>query len=106
MEMIQILSSTVAREPHRIAGPPTGSTAMAVIVGAVYLGKVRRLVAFGAFVEIIPETDGLLHARSRLPLAEGSFPPTLPYAIPLFVILPLLLRASYIRFLSGLVAAA
>ncbi|MFQ5926650.1 MAG: polyribonucleotide nucleotidyltransferase [Terriglobia bacterium] len=30
-------------------------------VGKVYLGKVARLVDFGAFVEIFPGTDGLLH---------------------------------------------
>jgi polyribonucleotide nucleotidyltransferase len=27
----------------------------------VYLGKVKRIVDFGAFVEILPNTDGLLH---------------------------------------------
>lgn len=30
-------------------------------VGKVYEGKVRRITAFGAFIEIIPGTDGLLH---------------------------------------------
>jgi len=30
-------------------------------VGKVYLGKVVRLAEFGAFVEIFPGTDGLLH---------------------------------------------
>src|SRR6202451_3597366 len=30
-------------------------------VGKTYLGKVTRLAVFGAFVEIIPGTDGLLH---------------------------------------------
>jgi len=30
-------------------------------VGKIYLGKVVRLVEFGAFVEIFPGTDGLLH---------------------------------------------
>src|SRR5262252_1105258 len=30
-------------------------------VGKTYLGKVSRLAEFGAFVEIIPGTDGLLH---------------------------------------------
>jgi polyribonucleotide nucleotidyltransferase len=30
-------------------------------VGAIYLGKVRRIVDFGAFVEILPGTDGLVH---------------------------------------------
>ena len=30
-------------------------------VGKVYLGKVVRLAEFGAFVELFPGTDGLLH---------------------------------------------
>ena len=30
-------------------------------VGKVYEGRVRRITAFGAFLEIIPGTDGLLH---------------------------------------------
>lgn len=30
-------------------------------MGKTYLGKVQRIVDFGAFVEIIPGTDGLLH---------------------------------------------
>ena len=30
-------------------------------VGEVYLGKVKNIVAFGAFVEILPGKDGLLH---------------------------------------------
>jgi polyribonucleotide nucleotidyltransferase len=30
-------------------------------VGKVYTGRVRRLMEFGAFVEIFPGTDGLLH---------------------------------------------
>ena len=30
-------------------------------VGKTYLGKVQRIVDFGAFVEILPGTDGLLH---------------------------------------------
>jgi polyribonucleotide nucleotidyltransferase len=39
-------------------------------VGRIYQGKVRRIVDFGAFVEIFPGTDGLLHisqlAESRV----------------------------------------
>jgi polyribonucleotide nucleotidyltransferase len=30
-------------------------------VGRIYRGKVRKIVEFGAFVEILPGTDGLLH---------------------------------------------
>jgi polyribonucleotide nucleotidyltransferase len=31
------------------------------LVGAIYLGKVRKIMDFGAFVEILPGTDGLVH---------------------------------------------
>ncbi|RMF84851.1 MAG: polyribonucleotide nucleotidyltransferase, partial [Nitrospinota bacterium] len=30
-------------------------------VGKIYIGKVKRIVDFGAFVEILPGTEGLLH---------------------------------------------
>jgi len=30
-------------------------------VGKTYLGKVKKIMDFGAFVEILPNTDGLLH---------------------------------------------
>ena len=30
-------------------------------VGEIYTGKIRSIVAFGAFVEIMPGKDGLLH---------------------------------------------
>ncbi len=30
-------------------------------IGKIYSGKVRKIVEFGAFVEILPGTDGLLH---------------------------------------------
>jgi polyribonucleotide nucleotidyltransferase len=30
-------------------------------VGKIYTGKVKRIMDFGAFVEILPGTDGLLH---------------------------------------------
>lgn len=32
-----------------------------VEVGGIYLGRVRRVMDFGAFVEIFPGTDGLIH---------------------------------------------
>ncbi len=32
-----------------------------VELGKIYLGKVKRIVDFGAFVEILPGTEGLLH---------------------------------------------
>jgi polyribonucleotide nucleotidyltransferase len=30
-------------------------------VGKLYKGKVRKIMDFGAFVEILPGTDGLIH---------------------------------------------
>jgi len=30
-------------------------------IGKVYIGKVKRIAAFGAFVEILPNVDGLVH---------------------------------------------
>jgi len=39
-------------------------------VGKIYLGKVKKVVDFGAFVEILPGTEGLVHisqlARERV----------------------------------------
>jgi len=37
-------------------------------VGKIYLGTVRRIMEFGAFVEIFPGTDGLVHISD---LANG-----------------------------------
>lgn len=57
-----------------------GQTAQ-VEIGAVYRGTVRRIVDFGAFVEIMPRTDGLVHismiSKNRINkvsdvLAEGD----------------------------------
>ena len=41
--------------------PETLLLAGATLAGALYLGKVTRIMNFGAFVEIFPGTDGLLH---------------------------------------------
>jgi polyribonucleotide nucleotidyltransferase len=30
-------------------------------IGKIYFGKVRKIMDFGAFVEIFPGTDGLVH---------------------------------------------
>ncbi len=37
-------------------------------IGKVYQGTVKKLLSFGAFCEVIPETDGLLHVSE---LADG-----------------------------------
>jgi len=38
-----------------------------VEVDKIYLGKVKKIVDFGAFVEILPGTDGLLHISQLAP---------------------------------------
>ena len=38
-----------------------------LIVGEVYLGTVKRVEKFGAFVEVLPGKEGLVHV-SQLPL--------------------------------------
>jgi polyribonucleotide nucleotidyltransferase len=52
-----------------------------VEVDRIYVGKVKKIVEFGAFVEVIPGTEGLLHisqiAEARIRavtdvLAEGD----------------------------------
>ena len=44
-------------------------------VGAIYKGTVKRITDFGAFVEILPGTDGLLHiseiAHTRVERVDG-----------------------------------
>lgn len=46
-------------------------------VGDIYLGTVKTIVEFGAFVEILPGKDGLLHISEidwkRLPSMDGIF---------------------------------
>lgn len=45
-----------------------------VEVGAIYLGKVKRIMKFGAFVEVLPGKEGLVHisqlARERVKTVE------------------------------------
>jgi polyribonucleotide nucleotidyltransferase len=47
------------------AGEAAKARVLAIVeeaeIGKEYLGKVRRITDFGAFVEIIPGTDGLVH---------------------------------------------
>ncbi len=49
----------------QLAGEAARDKVLALIeepeIGRVYVGKVKRIAAFGAFVEILPGTDGLLH---------------------------------------------
>ena len=49
-----------------ILDPPTAE------VGAVYDGKVVNITKFGAFVNVLPGRDGLLHISKLSPLAGGK----------------------------------
>src|ERR1700749_571625 len=49
-----------------ILDPPTAD------VGAVYAGRVVNVTKFGAFVNVLPGRDGLLHISKRSPLAGGK----------------------------------
>jgi polyribonucleotide nucleotidyltransferase len=62
-------SNAVAEAKRRISlilDPPTAD------VGEVYNGKVVNLTKFGAFVNILPGRDGLLHISKLSPLADGK----------------------------------
>ena len=48
-------------ESDRIAREKLGAYAETVKVGQIYTGKVVRTTTFGAFVEILPKQDGLVH---------------------------------------------
>ena len=45
-------------------------------MGKVYAGKVKKIMEFGAFVEVLPNTDGLLHisqiAKHRVKKVEDE----------------------------------
>jgi polyribonucleotide nucleotidyltransferase len=41
-------------------------------VGRVYTGKVQRIEAYGAFIEILPGTDGLVHISELAPYRVGE----------------------------------
>ncbi len=40
---------------------------LAVVVGEIYTGQVTRIINFGAFVEILPGQDGLVHISELAP---------------------------------------
>ncbi len=74
--MVQISSDNAERmtaavtEVKNIAFPPSAE------VGEVYEGKVKSIMPYGAFVEVVPGTDGLLHISeiewSRLEKVEDA----------------------------------
>jgi polyribonucleotide nucleotidyltransferase len=53
--------AAVDAESAKAAISIIGSIVQEAEVGKVYAGKVRRIMEFGAFVELFPGTDGLLH---------------------------------------------
>jgi polyribonucleotide nucleotidyltransferase len=58
--------SEARRRIELILDPPTAE------VGAVYQGKIVNIAKFGAFVNIIPGRDGLLHISKMSPLNGGK----------------------------------
>ncbi len=56
-----VLIASVDGEAGRLAMERVLALAEEAEIGKVYSGVVRRTTAFGAFVEIIPGTDGLVH---------------------------------------------
>ena len=57
----KVLVSSAMAQPLQRALQMIGEITATAEVGKTYLGKVSRLADFGAFVEIFPGTDGLLH---------------------------------------------
>ncbi len=41
-------------------------------IGKIYLGKVQKIMDFGAFVEVLPGTDGLVHISQLAPERVGQ----------------------------------
>ncbi len=56
-----VLIASADGESMRKAMETVEAITMEAKVGKIYTGTVRRVVDFGAFVEILPGTDGLLH---------------------------------------------
>src|SRR5438309_426857 len=68
-DRVMILSDILGLEDHlgdmdfKVCGTKQGVTAlqMDVKIGKIYMGTVRKIMDFGAFVEVLPGTDGLVH---------------------------------------------
>jgi len=59
--------ASVDEEASRKAVEMVQRIAAEAEVGKIYKGTVRKIVEFGAFVEILPGTDGLLHISQLAP---------------------------------------
>jgi len=56
-----VFIASTNKESERIARERIAAYAETVKVGQIYTGKVVRTTTFGAFVEILPKQDGLVH---------------------------------------------
>jgi polyribonucleotide nucleotidyltransferase len=56
-----VMIASVGAEPLAIALRMIEELTQEATIGKIYLGNVRRVADFGAFVEIFPGTDGLIH---------------------------------------------
>jgi polyribonucleotide nucleotidyltransferase len=57
----RVVIASLDGESARAAAAMVNKIAQDAEVGKLYMGKVRKIMDFGAFVEIFPGTDGLIH---------------------------------------------
>jgi polyribonucleotide nucleotidyltransferase len=57
----KVVIASADGESATVAAAMVNKIAQDAEVGKLYLGKVRKIMDFGAFVEIFPGTDGLIH---------------------------------------------
>jgi len=58
---VEFRSRRAPRSTSRTTAGSPCSRPTEVELDRIYLGKVKKIVEFGAFVEVIPNTEGLLH---------------------------------------------
>jgi polyribonucleotide nucleotidyltransferase len=57
----KVVIASLDRESAKVAAAMVNKITQDAEVGKLYMGKVRKIMDFGAFVEIFPGTDGLIH---------------------------------------------
>ena len=57
----KVIIASTDSEDARVAIDMINDIVQDAEVGKLYMGKVRKIIDFGAFVEILPGTDGLVH---------------------------------------------
>lgn len=62
-----VMITSMGGEPAQKAEAWIRGLTRKVVIGEVYTGKVSRLMDFGAFVEILPKKDGLVHISELAP---------------------------------------